>query len=651
MDEKKTAEYGYTQLDSYLFHEGTNYQTYKNMGAHLRRENGVNGVRFTLWAPNARTVAVLTMKTDWDEAKGQMHKDENGIWELFIPGIKAGDIYRFVVEGADGIKRHKGDPYAFRTEVRPANCSIVCPLSGYKWGDREYRKQFAASTALQKPMAIYEVHLGSWKKDYSTGEDGFLDYRTLADQLAEYVNYMGYTHVELIGICEYPFDGSWGYQVTGFFSPTSRYGTPNDFRYFVDTMHKHNIGVILDWVPAHFPKDSFGLADFDGTALYESADPLLAEYPEWGTKAFDHSKPEVRSFLVSSAYYWVKEFHIDALRVDAVASMLYTSFGRAQYRPNKFGGSENLESIAFLKQVNTTIRSKTDAYLIAEDSSIVQGITDPVDEGGMGFMFKWNMGWMNDTLKYIGKDPVYRKWHHGELTHTADYAFTENYVLVLSHDEVVHLKKPMATKAPGSTGDQLATLKALYTFQFTHPGKKLLFMGQDFGEDREWDEKRSINWGLADDFGHRDVMNCMRKLLETYRSHKVLYTDSKDSQRFEWINRNDCDRNIISFIRKNPDDYEGAVAVVINFSPVQYNGYTCGVPFEGFYQRVFSTYDTLPGFGGPDEMEVPPITATEHDCDGRDYMLTYDLRPFEAMIVEFPKNAEKPKKKRAKAKK
>ena len=633
------TNFSFTAHDAALFKSGKNYSAYRRMGAHIRRENGTSGVSFCLWAPNAKSVSVITSRTQWDEAVGEMHLTDNGMWEAFLPGVRAEDVYRYVIIGADGIKRYKSDPFAFRSEHRPANGSIVCPLSGYKWHDAATRGAFTRENALESPMAIYEVHLGSWKKDYSLNEDGFLNYRRLADELAEYLKFMGYTHVELIGICEYPFDGSWGYQVTGYFCPTARYGTPNDFRYFVDTMHANGIGVILDWVPAHFPRDTFGLENFDGTPLYESADPLLAEYPEWGTKAFNHSKGEVRSFLISSAFYWVREFHVDALRVDAVAAMLYTSFGRGQWRPNKFGGSENLESTEFLKQLNNALTKKTGAYLIAEDSSILPGVTESTDKGGLGFLFKWNMGWMNDTLKYIEEDPLYRHWLHGKLTHTADYAFTENYVLVLSHDEVVHLKRPMSKKAPGGTADQLATLKSLYTFQFTHPGKKLLFMGQEFGEDREWDENREINWALASDFGHRDVMQCVRNLIGIYKMYPCLYNDSKDPVTFEWVNSTDSDRNIISFIRRNPWNYEGAVLVVCSFSPVQYNGYRCGVPMAGLYKRMFSTYDSLPGSGGPSECgDIPPLVAIESECDGRDFCISYDLRPFESIIIELPNN-------------
>ncbi|MBR0081329.1 MAG: 1,4-alpha-glucan branching protein GlgB [Clostridia bacterium] len=625
-----------TDVDSYLFHQGTDYDAYRKFGAHPGEADGVAGTWFNVWAPNARMVHVVTARTGWDNFI-PMHRAEfdPATWECFAATVGDGDAYRFVVDGADGTRRYKSDPFAFRSELRPNNASIVSSLDTYTWHDAEFLAAQDNTKVLDRPMAIYEVHLGSWKKAFK-GDwdyDGFLNYRTLADELAEYVTWMGFTHVELIGISEHPFDGSWGYQVTGFFSPTSRYGTPDDFRYFVDKMHQAGIGVIFDWVPAHFPKDSFGLENFDGTPLFESGDPLRAEYPQWGTKAFDHGKPEVRSFLISSAFYWVREFHIDALRVDAVAAMLYASFARAEWRPNKFGGNINLESRDFLCQVNTEICGRTNAYLIAEDSSILPGITSDVREGGVGFTLKWNMGWMNDSLRYLAVDPIFRRYHHDTLTHTTDYAFLENYVLVLSHDEVVHLKHSMVEKAPGGKPERLGGLKSFYTYQFTHPGKKLLFMGQEFAQEREWSENRSLDWELADDFGHRDVLQCVRNLLAVYRSHSVLYTDSKNAVTFEWVNRGDADRNLIAFIRRNPWNYNNAVLVICNFSPNAYQDYTAGVPVAGWYKRVFSTYDSLPGSGA---IDVPPLSAAEGECDGYPYRLIYSLRPFESLIFEFP---------------
>ncbi len=627
----------FTADDHYLFHEGTNYESYKKLGAHPATMHGLDGTCFAVWAPNAQAVSVITPRMGW-ENENPMNREENGIWELFLPHVEAGDAYRFVVIGADGVKRYKADPYAFRSEQRPANASIICSLDGYEWGDADYQQSHGNENVLSEPMFVYEVHLGSWKKGYrdENDKDGFLNYRQLADQLAEYVTYMGYTHVELMGICEHPFDLSWGYQVTGYFAPTSRYGTPDDFRYLVDKLHQCGIGIILDWVPAHYPKDEFALAFFDGTPLYESPDPLRAEYPEWGTMAFDFAKPEVRSFLISSAFYWIREFHIDALRVDAVAAMIYNSYSRSEWRPNIYGGNQNLEALDFMRQLNAAVTSLTPGYLIAEDSSAEWGVTSKDLGIQLGFALKWNMGWMNDTLRYIGLDPVYRQHHHELLVHTIDYAFSENYVLVLSHDEVVYGKKSLVEKSPGGVEEKYGCLKTLLTHQIGHPGKKLLFMGQDFAQNREWAATESIDWHLAEDFGHRDIMETVRRLLSVYKTHPVLYSDSQDPATFEWVNRNDFWRNTISYIRRNPWNYDEAVLVICNFSPMQINGYTVGVPLPGGYRRVFSTYDSLPHGGGPDEAGVPVLEATHEECDGREYRLTYDLRPYESLIVELP---------------
>ena len=641
----------FTELDGYLFHEGTNYEIYRKLGAHPAEYDGIKGVHFAVWAPHAKAVSVLSDGNGWTVGADPMIGTEQGVWHAFIPGMPEGSLYQYAVEGADGVVRRKADPVAFSGEYRPGHASRVSFLDAYRWHDEEWEAARNNTDVWEKPMAVYEVHLGSWKKDWSRGEDGYLDYRTLADQLVKYVVYMGYTHVELMGICEHPFDGSWGYQVTGFFSPTSRYGMPDDFRYLVDVMHRNGIGVILDWVPAHFPKDAFGLENFDGTPLYESADPLRAEYPQWGTKAFDHGKPEVRSFLISSAFYWVKEFHIDALRVDAVAAMLYADFGREQWRPNEYGGHENLESIGFLRELNHAMKTRTSAYIIAEDSSIISGITTDPEYGGLGFTLKWNMGWMNAVLRYIGKDPIYRKYHHDLLTHSIDYTFDENYILPLSHDEVVHLKHSMLEKFPGGLPDRFGGLKTLYTYMFTHPGKKLLFMGQDFGDYEEWSEARQINWHLADDMWHRDIMDCIRRLLEIYKKYPVLYTDPRNHVSFEWINKNDAWRNTISYLRRNPWDYNSSLLVVCNFAPVQYENYTVGVPEPGDYRRIFSSYDSMPGGGGPGELGAEPVlTAEQRGCDGYAYTLTYSLRPYESIIFEVPNEPEKKSKDREKQK-
>ncbi len=624
----------FSDLDLYLLHEGTHRTLYRKLGAHIAKECGASGVRFSLWAPNARSVSLLSQRGGWREDTHPMERTDGGIFTCFVPEMKEGEIYRFAVLGADGVMRHKSDPFAFSSELRPSSASVVCPLDRYEWGDRAYCEERSKKDPLKGPMAVYEVHLGSWKRDYGRNPlTGFLDYRTLADQLAQYVTYMGYTHVELIGIAEHPLDASWGYQVTGYYSPTSRYGTPDDLRYFVDRMHQSGIGVILDWVPAHFPKDSFGLADFDGTALYEYGDPLKKEFPEWGTRAFDLGKHEVRAFLLSNAFYWVREFHVDALRVDAVASILFSSFGKSEWRPNRYGGTESLEGIDFLRLLNHALSEETDAYLIAEDSSIMEGITRPVTDGGIGFRFKWNMGWMNDTLRYVKEDPIFRKWHHDKLTHSIDYAFLEHFMLVLSHDEVVHLKRSMLEKFPGRIEDKFGGLKTLYTYQMTHPGKKLLFMGQDFGETAEWQESQSINWALADHHsGHRDVLNAVRRLLTLYRSHHVLHDDTGGSAAFEWVKRSDAEGNTLCYIRRDPQSYRDALLVVLNFAPVEHKGYTCGVPLAGEYVRVFSTVDV----GDSLPPSPPRFTASDSPCDGYPCSLSLDLYPYESAILALP---------------
>ncbi len=639
----------FTDYDGYLFHEGTHCELYNCLGAEVTDENSTRGVRFSVYAPNARLVNVRIARygdnggrgVDLDENTAwlvPMERKAGGVFSVFVPGIGKGTMYRYEVLGSDGVLRKKSDPMASFSRLRPSTLSVVCERSGYAWHDGEYMNALDPAGVHGRPMSIYEVHLGSWKKDYREGEDGFLNYRRLADELSEYVKYMGFTHVELIGICEHPFDGSWGYQVTGFFSPTSRYGEPDDLRYFIDKMHENGIGVILDFVPAHFPKDPFGLEKFDGTCLYEPEDPMLSEYPEWGTKAFDHKKTEVRSFLISSACYWLKEFHFDALRVDAVASMLYLNFGRNTGRTNVYGGGENLDSIAFLRQLNAAVAAETKGYLIAEDSSIMSGITKPVEKGGIGFAFKWNLGWMNDTLKYFERDPVYRGYHHGELTHTVDYAFTEHFILVLSHDEVVHLKKSLVGKMQGAEWDRLGALKTLYAYQFAHPGKKLLFMGQEFAQPTEWFEGAEIDWSLASNVWHRDVMEELKLLNGIYRKYPCLYADELDANTFNWINGGDAMRSTVSFIRRNPWNYDGAVLVICNFTPVYLENYSAGAPRKGLYNRIFSTFDTLPG-AGPASQDTPPLAAESRECDGLPYMLTYNLRPYETVYFEVPGEA------------
>ena len=619
----------FTDLDRYYFHHGVHYELYNKMGAHVVEEDGVSGVHFVLWAPNARAVCVVSDGNGWTPWRDVMEKVDDCIWELFVPGMCEGVKYKYLIVRADGSEVMKADPYAYASELRPANASVVADLSKYQWGDEEWKKQKASENFLEKPMAVYEVHLGSWKKDWDKwwDEDKFLDYRRLAHELCDYVKWMGYTHIEIMGICEYPFDGSWGYQVTGYFSPTARYGKPEDFMYFVDYMHKNGIGVILDWVPAHFPKDEFGLDWFDGTPLYEYADPLRAEYPQWGTKAFDLGKPEVSNFLIASAFFWVNVYHIDALRADAVAAMLYNSFGREKWRPNKYGTDFNLESFEFFRHLNTVLRQRTSAFIIAEDSSIVSGVTAPAKNDGLGFGLKWDMGWMNDTIRYYNEDPVFRRYKHHLMTGTFDYVFLENYILVLSHDEVVHGKGSMFNKMAGSHQDKFGALKTAYTMMMGHPGKKLLFMGQDFGQEAEWDYKGSLQWQLCDDPGHRDIMDCYRRLLSLYTSRPVLYNDAGKKNVFEWINSGDYMRNLFSFIRRNPWNYNDALVFVINFAPVYRDPIEIGVPVSGDYVKIFSTYSDEPEYS---------LTAVEEECDGRPYRLVVKLRPYESLIFAVP---------------
>ncbi|MBQ8075463.1 MAG: 1,4-alpha-glucan branching protein GlgB [Oscillospiraceae bacterium] len=631
---KSITNFAFTRSDKTLLQQGTWYSAYQKLGAHPAFYKKENGVFFSVWAPHAKKVNLLLCSDAPKRNPMPMMRRQGGVWELFVPGVKTGDSYRFSVLGADGVTRCKADPFAFSSELRPARASVVADLNTYVWQDGEYLSASRNRDLPHSPMAVYEVHLGSWKRDHSVSPSGFLSYRELAPALAEYVCSMGYTHVELIGICEHPFDGSWGYQCTGFFAPTSRYGMPDDFRFFVDTLHQAGIGVILDWVPAHFPKDDFSLSRFDGTPLYEPADPLFAEIPCWGTLAFDHSKPEVRSFLISSAIYWMKEFHIDAIRTDAVAAMLYRSFGRNQWSPNKYGGEDYLEGMLFLRQLTGAVHLLTDGVMIAEDSSILPGITLPVAQGGYGFDFKWNLGWMNDTLIFFDKDPIFRRYHHECLTHTADYAFQERWILPLSHDEVVHCKRTMLGKMPGQPAWQYAGLMQLYLLQLAHPGKKLLFMGQEFAEKREWDENREINWALAKKPGHRDVRRCICDLFKLYKQYSCLYAFDDDARSFQWINRHDADRNIIAFLRKKPDSMDGALLFLFNFSPVEYAAYSCGVPLPGVYRQIYSTVN--PG-------ENRTLSAKRTPSDGCSYTLKPGLKGFEALIFELPQPKQRKK--------
>ena len=610
------------ELDRYLFHRGTHYEIYEKMGAHPCTRDGVEGVQFVLWAPNARAVSVVCDRNGWRPDADPMEPSD-GIWECFIPALTCAERYKYCITRADGTQVLKSDPYAFRTELRPHNASVVADVEGFGWQDGAWCAAQKPDGFLTQPMAVYEVHPASWRQH---PDGSYYNYRQLAAELSDYVLDMGYTHVELMGICEYPYDPSWGYQVTGYYAPTARYGSPEDFMFFVDYLHRKNIGVILDWVPAHFPKDDYGLADFDGTPVYEYADPLRAEYPQWGTKAFDLSKPEVTNFLIGSALFWVRQYHIDALRVDAVASMMYNSFGREKWRPNRYGGEHNLDGFEFFRHLSSVLRDKTAGYLIAEDSSILAGMTKPAAEGGFGFGLKWNMGWMNEVIRYINEKPINRKYHHHLMTHTLEYAFDEHYILVLSHDEVVYGKGSMFNKSPGNRMEKFGSLKTCYTMMMGHPGKKLLFMGQDFGQEREWDFRGQLDWELCSEQGHHDVQDCWRRLLTLYRTHPVLYSDTAPAS-FEWVNSGDVERSIFSFIRRNPWNYNDALLFVCNFTPVGYPEFSVGCPLGGLYRRVFTT---TPDSG---EWKGRPVRDL---CDSRPWRLKYPLGAYESVVFSVP---------------
>jgi len=575
-------------FDLHLFSEGSHQELYDKLGAHLIEMNKVKGVHFAVWAPNAKAVSVIGDFNAWDNRRHQMRVlGSSGVWEIFIPGLGEGETYKFCIKTQSNHILEKADPYGFFSELRPKTGSRVWDINKYKWNDSEWLRKRQESQNLHKPISIYEVHLGSWKR----GENNsFVGYRKLADELVEYVNYMGYTHIELMPVAEHPFDGSWGYQVTGYYAPTSRFGEPEDFMYFVDKLHQNNIGIILDWVPGHFPKDAHGLANFDGTSLYEHSDPRKGEHMDWGTKIFNYGRNEVRNFLTSNALFWIGKYHIDGLRVDAVASMLYLDYSRkaGEWVPNQFGGRENLEAIDFMKRMNELVYSKfPGTTTIAEESTAWGGVSRPTYVGGLGFEFKWNMGWMNDTLVYFEKDPVYRKYHQGTITFSLIYAFSENFVLVLSHDEVVHGKGSIVNKMPGDMWQKFANTRLLYTYMWTHPGKKLLFQGQDFGQWDEWKESGSIDWHLCQWDPHNRLQKMISDLNRIYRSEPALYEVDFESSGFEWLDLNDSDNCILSYIRRAKNgDY---VVVALNFTPVPRNDYRIGAIFEGYYMEIFNS--------------------------------------------------------------
>lgn len=624
------------ELDRYLFGEGRHYQLYHKLGAHPYTYRGQDGYYFAVWAPHAAAVSLVGDFNAWNpDATPMKPVADSGIYELFVPGLGVGQLYKFAITTHTGTILFKADPYAFSAEYRPGTASVTADIRGFKWNDSKWMESRAGTDPVKAPISIYEVHLGSWKKKNRPEKDGYYTYMEAAHELADYVLEMGYTHVELMGIAEHPYDGSWGYQVTGYFAPTSRYGTPAEFMYFVNYLHKKGIGVILDWVPAHFPKDAHGLADFDGQALYEYADPRKGEHPDWGTKVFDYAKNEVSNFLIANALYWLDEYHIDGLRVDAVASMLYLDYGRqdGQWVPNKYGDNKNLEAIEFFKHLNSVIRGRKDgAIIIAEESTAWPKVTKSPEEDGLGFTFKWNMGWMHDFLEYMKLDPYFRKFNHNKMTFGITYCTSENFILVLSHDEVVHLKCSMINKMPGEYEDKFANLKVGYTFMLGHPGKKLLFMGQDFGQLREWSEARELDWYLLAEPEHQALQNFYRDLLHLYTHNKAMYEQDTCMEGFEWVNADDNSRSIYSFIRHSKGAKKNLL-FVCNFTPIERPEYRVGVPRGKQYRLVLNS-DELQ-YGGSGKARPAVYKAKKQECDGRPYSFGYDLPPYGVAVFEF----------------
>ena len=626
-----------TDMDQYLFGEGTHYELYKKLGAHPAEYEGEQGVYFAVWAPHAKGVRVIGEFNCWGSDGYRMTRLEPlGIYEVFVPGLKEGCMYKYLIETESGEYLYKADPFAFYAEKRPGTASRVADIAHFTWHDERWMEKRKTWNAAEEALSIYEVHPGSWKRHpHDEDEDGFYNYREFAEELTAYVKEMGYTHVELMGIAEHPFDGSWGYQVTGYFAPTSRYGTPEDFQYMMDYFHKHGIGVILDWVPAHFPKDAHGLANFDGQPLFEHPDSRKGEHPDWGTKIFNYEKSEVRNFLIANALFWLNEYHVDGLRVDAVASMLYLDYGKqdGQWVANKYGGNQNLEAIWFFKHLNSLIRGRADgAMMIAEESTAWPNVTKDVKDDGLGFTFKWNMGWMNDFLEYMKLDPYFRKDNHNKMTFAMSYACSENYILVLSHDEVVHLKCSMLNKMPGYPDDKYANLKAGYAFMFGHSGKKLLFMGDEFAQLQEWSEARELDWFLLKEDRHREMQNFVKALLHMYRKYKCLYELDDSWDGFQWINADDSYRSIFSFVRYSKSKRKNLLFVV-NFTPMERPDYRVGVPKKKKYKLILD--GDAEEFGGNGRKRPEIYEARKGDCDNQKYYVEYPLSAYGIAVFEF----------------
>ena len=619
-----------SDLDCYLFGAGTHYEIYKKLGAHPMTYKGKKGIYFGVWAPHAQAVHLVGHFNGWNPEANPMKKvGQSGIWEYFNAGMQVGELYKFAITTDTGKILYKADPFAFSAEYRPGTASVTADISGFSWNDGDWISKRSQADMTKQPISIYEVHLGSWKKKDREEKDGYYTYVEAAHELAAYVKEMGYTHVELMGIAEHPFDGSWGYQVTGYYAPTSRYGTPQDFKYMVDYLHQNKIGVILDWVPAHFPKDAHGLANFDGTAVYEHADPRQGEHPDWGTKIYNYGRPEVKNFLIANARYWVEEWHVDGLRVDAVASMLYLDYGKkdGEWIANKYGGNQNLEAIEFFKHLNTVVLGRNHGtVMIAEESTAWPMVTGDAEKDGLGFSLKWNMGWMNDFLEYMKLDPYFRKFNHNKMTFSMSYAYSERYVLVLSHDEVVHLKCSMLEKMPGELPDKFKNLKAAYSFMNCHPGKKLLFMGQEFGQLREWSEERELDWFLLNEEPHKELQNYVHDLLTIYKKYPALYAGDNNPEGFEWINADDGDRSIFSFVRKSPTKRNN-ILYIVNFTPVDRPDYRVGVPKKKQYKLIMDENGLL---------EQPKtFKAVKQECDNREFSFAYPLPAYGVAIFTY----------------
>ena len=621
-------------MDLYLFGEGQHWEIYKKLGAHLITHQGVQGVSFAVWAPNASRVSVVGSFNNWDGRRHLMRpRGSSGIWEIFIPGLSEWDIYKYELLDKDGrLLPLKADPYGFVSEVRPKTGSLVYDIASYTWHDEQWMKARAQNTNHREyPISVYEVHLGSWRR----GENNrFQTYLEMAKELPAYLKEMGFTHVEFLPVAEFPFDGSWGYQETGLYAPTSRYGTPGDFRYLIDTLHQAGIGVIMDWVPAHFPKDAFGLANFDGTALYEHADPRKGEHKDWGTKIYNYGRNEVSNFLLANALFWIREYHIDGLRVDAVASMLYLDYSRkdGEWIPNQYGGRENLEAIAFLRKLNELVYGENSgAMTVAEESTAWPMVSRPTYLGGLGFGFKWNMGWMHDTLGYMKEDPVNRKYHQNELTFSFLYAFTENFVLPLSHDEVVHGKGTILGRMPGDEWQRFANLRAYYGYMFMHPGKKLLFMGQEWGSTREWNYATSLEWHLLQYPVHKGVQTLVKELNTFYRVHPELYSLDSEGSGFEWIDGSDVENSCLTFMRKDKNGNQ--LIVGCNFTPVPRYNYRIGVDKKGTYREVFNT--DLAKYNGSDTKNVGDIQTEEPGWNFKPYAIRVVLPPLAVVVFQI----------------